>query len=159
MDIVDSDTRSRMMASIKGKDTKPEKIIRKILTDRGLRYRLHGKYLKGKKNTLPGKPDIVLTQKEYRTVIFVNGCFWHAHKCNLFKWPKTRPEFWKNKISGNHDRDKKNIAACQDLGWRTLVIWECAFKGKGKIPNNIVINRLSEWLKSDERFGEIRGEE
>ena len=116
VDIVDKETRSRMMSGIRGKNTKPEIIVRKALHAAGYRFRLHCK-------DLPGKPDIVLPK--YRTVIFVHGCFWHGHMCKKFKWPKTRQKFWREKIEGNIERDKKAIAELEKLGWRVKVIWEC----------------------------------
>ena len=116
------ETRSRIMSSIKGIDTKPELIVRKFLFKNGFRYRLHVK-------KLPGKPDIVLPK--YQTVIFVNGCFWHGHKsCKDFVLPKTRDKWWKNKIDQNKKRDKKNIKALQKLGWRVLEIFECEINDK-----------------------------
>lgn len=115
-DIVDKATRSRMMSGIRGKDTRPEMMVRRALHRAGFRYRLHDK-------RLPGKPDIVLPK--YRTVIFVHGCFWHHHDCRHFKWPKTRPEFWREKIEGNVERDRKAFAELRELGWKIEVIWEC----------------------------------
>ena len=121
-DIVDKETRSRMMSGIRGKDTKPEVMIRKLLHSRGFRFRLHRK-------DLPGRPDIVLPR--YRVAIFVQGCFWHGHEnCHLFRLPSSRTEFWNEKIGGNKSRDEKNIGLLHDAGWRTLQIWECALKGK-----------------------------
>lgn len=139
MDVVDQHTRSRMMAGIKGKDTKPELIIRKALFKRGYRYRLHTK-------ELPGRPDIVL--KKYNAVIFINGCFWHGHKCHLFKWPKTRPEFWKHKITENCSRDAKNLKHLQESGYRCLIVWECSLKGRQKLPLNEIIDTIDSWLSS-----------
>jgi len=115
-DIVSKKKRSQMMAGIKGKNTKPEVAIRKALFSKGYRYRLH-------KKSLPGKPDLVLAK--YNTVIFIHGCFWHRHGCHLFKWPSTRPEFWKDKINGNKARDLKHFKELSELKWRVLVIWEC----------------------------------
>ena len=115
-DIVDKATRSRMMSGIRGKNTKPELLVRKALHAQGFRFRLHDK-------NLPGKPDIVL--KKHRTVIFVHGCFWHGHDCKHFKWPKTRPEFWREKIEGNKTRDLKHQQELKELGWNVKVIWEC----------------------------------
>lgn len=128
-DIVDKETRSRMMSGIRGKNTKPEMIVRRALHKAGYRYRLHAK-------DLPGKPDIVLPK--YRTVIFVHGCFWHHHDCKNFKWPKTREEFWRKKIEGNVKRDKRAYAALEALGWKVVIIWECETREKKdnfKIPN------------------------
>lgn len=105
-----------MMSGIRGKDTKPEMIVRKALHRAGYRYRLHVK-------DLPGKPDIVLPK--YKTVIFVHGCFWHRHDCEKFKWPKTRPEFWREKIEGNVERDRETVSDLEKLGWKVLLVWEC----------------------------------
>jgi len=137
-----------MMAAIKGKDTNPELLIRKALFARGYRYRIHDR-------KLPGKPDLVF--RRYNAVIFVNGCFWHGHDCHLFTWPSTRQEFWKNKIQGNIDRDKMNLAACHDLGLRSLVLWECALKGKYRKPLDDVTSQVIRWLESDLTTCIIRG--
>ncbi len=122
VDIVDPKTRSRMMSGIRGKDTKPEMIVRRALHRAGYRYRLHVK-------NLPGEPDIVLPK--YKTVIFVHGCFWHCHDCKNFKWPKTRREFWQKKIKGNVERDKLHYEDILKLGWKVLVMWECEIKSHG----------------------------
>ena len=113
-------SRSYNMSQIKGKNTKPEEIVRKYLFSRGYRYR---------KNVakLPGKPDIVLPK--YKTVIFVNGCFWHMHQgCRYFVWPKHNAEFWRNKIMGNAERDQRTQRELEEQGWRVLVVWECQLK-------------------------------
>ncbi len=146
-DIVDSKTRSRMMSGIQGKNTKPEVLIRSLLHRKGFRFRIHEK-------KLPGKPDIVL--KKYQAVIFVHGCFWHRHLCHLFKWPKTRPDFWRNKINRNVINDQKNIQALTSSGWRICIVWECSIKG---IHKNIqaTISSLDKWLKSEKQFMEIKG--
>jgi len=116
-DVVDKATRSRMMSGIKGKNTKPELLVRRYLHRRGLRYRLH---VKG----LPGTPDLVLPK--YRTVIFVHGCFWHQHLgCRYAAIPKTRQEFWLEKLTANRFRDLANESRLGALGWRVLTIWEC----------------------------------
>jgi DNA mismatch endonuclease (patch repair protein) len=128
------------MAAIRGADTRPELIVRKALHARGFRYRLHAK-------DIPGKPDIVLPK--YGAAIFVHGCFWHGHDCPLFKWPKTRKEFWREKIGRNKARD---IAVRRELGaggWRLAVVWECALKGRGRLALPHVIDSLSDWLSSD----------
>jgi DNA mismatch endonuclease (patch repair protein) len=119
-DVHDIATRSYNMSRIKGSDTKPEMLVRKFLFALGYRYRLHVK-------NLPGKPDIVLPK--YSTAIFVNGCFWHGHEnCRYFKLPDTRTEWWKEKIEDTIKRDHKSILELKDLGWCTLVIWECQLK-------------------------------
>lgn len=132
-DVVDKKTRSRMMSGIRGKNTRPEVIIRKALFAKGYRYRLHD----GK---LPGKPDLVL--RRYNTVIFIHGCFWHGHNCHLFKWPKTRPAFWKKKINRNRDKDQEVTTQLKKAGWKIITIWECAIKGKGRVPLDRIIQRI-----------------
>jgi len=147
-DVVDRETRSRMMSGIRGQDTRLELIVRRNLHAMGFRYRLHGK-------RLPGKPDLVFPK--YHAVIFINGCFWHGHDCHLFRWPSTRHEFWHNKIGRTIERDQENNAALIDAGWRVLWIWECAIKGRGKLPLESVIRNAADWLRSSESFGEIEG--
>ena len=115
-DIVDKATRSRMMSAIKGKNTKPELLVRKALHANGFRFRLHDK-------KLPGKPDIVLPK--YKTVIFVHGCFWHGHECKNFRWPKTRKSWWRKKIEGNRSRDRRQNKQLTKSGWTCVTIWEC----------------------------------
>lgn len=137
------------MAAIKGRNTKPELIIRKALHSAGFRYRLHAK-------DLPGKPDLVLPK--YHAALFINGCFWHRHDCHLFKWPGTRQDFWKKKITGNVANDQKKLAMLHDAGWRTGIVWECALKGKTRISEDEAIQRLAEWLKSDNKTIEIQGQ-
>lgn len=144
-DVVDAATRSRMMSGIRGKDTKPELMIRKALHARGFRYRLHCK--------LPGKPDICLPK--HRAVIFVHGCFWHGHRCHLFKWPKTRPEFWKQKILRNCEVDRAAGEQLDALGWRVGVVWECAFKGSLRRPENQIVDEIQSWLVSSAKGLEI----
>lgn len=147
-DIVSRKKRSLMMAGIKGKNTKPEIIVRKALFALGYRYKLHN----GK---LPGRPDIVL--KKYNAVIFVQGCFWHGHEnCHLFRLPKSRQTFWKNKIEGNITRDRKNLLLLQQAGWRICNIWECSVKNRSPDEINAVVARLSGWLAGNRKFLEIR---
>lgn len=108
------------MSMIKGKNTKPELLVRKFLFSKGFRYRLHDK-------KLPGKPDIILPK--YKIVIFVHGCFWHGHKgCKYFVIPKTRTDWWMNKINGNIANDQKKQLALQEAGWKVIHIWECELK-------------------------------
>lgn len=119
-DVHSKETRSYNMSMIKGKDTKPEIVVRKYLFSKGLRYRKNVK-------DLPGKPDIVL--RKYNTCIFVNGCFWHKHEgCRYFVWPKTNLEFWQSKIEANVRRDLQNYALLRESGWKVIVIWECELK-------------------------------
>ena len=111
--------RSMNMSHIRSKNSKPEEMVRKYLFSKGFRYRKNVK-------DLPGKPDIVLPK--YKTVIFVNGCFWHKHDCHRFVWPSSNKEYWIPKIQKNAERDKRNIAILQDSGWRVIVVWECMLK-------------------------------
>lgn len=129
--------RSYNMSRIRGKNTKPEEIVRKYLFSQGFRYRKNDK-------RLPGTPDIVLPK--YKTVIFVNGCFWHMHEgCRYFVWPKSNEEFWRNKILTNVIRDKRNYSALHELGWKVIVVWECQLK---KQFQKETLEDLSEQIKS-----------
>jgi DNA mismatch endonuclease (patch repair protein) len=137
-----------MMSGIRGKDTKPELMIRRGLHARGFRYRLHDR-------NIPGRPDLVLPK--YNAVIFINGCFWHGHDCPLFKWPVTRQAFWKDKICANVARDQKNHAAVDQAGWRQAIIWECTIKGRGRMEPHEVLKRIADWLTSGEKMLLVRG--
>jgi len=120
VDVVDEETRSRMMAGIRGKNTKPELLVRRYLHGRGLRFRLHV-------TNLPGKPDMVFPK--HRTVVFIHGCFWHRHQdCKYATTPATRGDFWANKFRENVNRDQYQLNALQNLGWKVLVIWECELR-------------------------------
>lgn len=121
-DVMTPEQRSRCMAAVKGKDTKPEMIVRKYLFSRGLRFRVQVR-------KLPGTPDIVLPK--YKTAIFVNGCFWHGHEgCKYFRLPKSNVEFWKEKIERNIERDRESMQALLDLGWKIIRVWECELRNK-----------------------------
>ena len=119
MDNISKQERSRVMAAVKQKDTRPEIKVRSVLHKHGLRYRLHDK-------KLPGKPDLVFPK--YQTVLFIHGCFWHGHpdeQCKLARIPKSNVKFWENKIQVNRQRDNKNIKLLHGLGWNIAVMWEC----------------------------------
>lgn len=119
-DVHSPEKRSYNMSRIHGKDTKPEELVRKYLFSKGFRYRKNDA-------RFSGKPDIVLPK--YKTVIFVNGCFWHGHKgCRYFVWPQNNSDFWKNKIGGNIERDEKNYKLLSEAGWRVIIVWECELK-------------------------------
>ena len=135
-DVHSKEIRSKNMAAIKGKNTKPEMLVRKFLHANGFRYKLHDK-------SLPGKPDIVLPK--YGTVIFVNGCFWHGHKnCKYFVVPKTRTDWWLNKINGNIANDTKAVKALKKDGWKIITIWECNLKPvKVEKTLNALLNKFS----------------
>jgi DNA mismatch endonuclease (patch repair protein) len=145
-DVVDVATRSRMMAGIQGKNTKPEILIRKALHARGFRFRLHVK-------DLPGKPDLVLPK--YRALIFIHGCFWHGHACKYFKVPQTRPEFWLQKIGGNQRRDSQQEETLKVMGWRILVVWECAVRSMKKEKSSLLIDLIGNWLKNGSKYFQI----
>lgn len=140
VDIVSPEKRSLMMAGIRGKNTKPEIQVRKLLHAGGFRFRLYRK-------DLPGKPDIVLPK--YKVVIFVHGCFWHGHEnCHLFRLPKSRTEFWEAKISGNVERDKLKQAQLLNEGWRVLLVRECALKGKMALETKTVSDLIRNFIVS-----------
>ena len=147
-DVVDRETRSRMMAGIRGKDTKPELLLRRALHKRGFRYRLHVA-------SLPGKPDMVFP-KHY-AVIQIHGCFWHCHDCHLFKWPGSRVSFWRTKILRNREKDAETSAALLRAGWRVLTVWECALKGRTRRNTDDVINDVAKWLISGNGNKTVRG--
>lgn len=148
-DTVSPEKRSDMMSGIRGKDTKPEIVVRRLLHRLGYRFRLHCK-------DLPGRPDIVLPK--WRTVIFVNGCYWHGHKdCHLFRLPKTRTEFWAKKIEGNQARDQRNYIVLEAAGWKVLVIWECAVSKKKSLTTKQLEIALTAAFKSSKSLIDIRG--
>ena len=129
MDVHDKETRSYNMSCIKGKNTKPEEIVRKYLFSQGFRYRKNDK-------KLPGTPDIVLPK--YKTVIFVNGCFWHGHEdCRYFVVPKTNTEFWVNKIETYKQRDSRKTNDLRALGWKVIIVWECQLK-KNTVSDTLI---------------------
>ncbi len=135
-DIVDKATRSRMMAGIRGKDTRPEIALRKALHARGLRFRLH-------ERKLPGRPDIVLPK--HRALILVHGCFWHRHEgCRFATTPSTRPEFWEAKFAANKARDARNLVDLGNAGWRIWIAWECEIRAAGPEP---MADRIIAWLE------------
>ena len=139
MDVHDKETRGYNMSCIKGKNTRPEEIVRKYLFSQGFRYRKNDK-------RLPGTPDIVLPK--YKTVIFVNGCFWHGHDgCRYFVIPKTNTEFWTKKIETNRNRDIRKINDLQTLGWKVIVVWECQLK---KEKADITLNNLKTTIKNQD---------
>jgi DNA mismatch endonuclease (patch repair protein) len=137
-----------MMSGIRGKDTKPEMVLRRALHARGFRYRLHDRHL-------PGRPDLVFPR--FRAAIFVNGCFWHGHDCHLFRLPATRPEFWEAKIASNRLRDAQAESELLQSGWRVLKVWECALKGRTSRPPEWIIDTVSAWIAGRELLHEVRG--
>jgi len=149
VDVLSSKQRRHNMSQIRGRDTKPELMVRRLLHACGYRFRLHCR-------DLPGKPDLILPK--WRTAIFVNGCFWHRHDCRYFKLPSTHREFWEQKISKNVERDKIVQAALLKDGWRVLVIWECALRGKQKHTPEQFISEVENFLVSGETpASELKG--
>ena len=138
------------MSRVKGKNTKPELHVRSLLHRAGFRFRLSSK-------NVPGKPDIILPK--YKAVILVHGCFWHGHDCHLFRWPKSRKEFWRHKIDNNILRDRLVTKELTTAGFRFAIVWECALKGKAKRKNGYLIRILTDWLKSDDKTLIVRGAE
>lgn len=136
------------MSGIRGQDTKPELQVRSILHRAGFRFRLRRK-------DVPGRPDLVLPR--HRTALFVHGCFWHGHTCHLFRMPSTRREFWESKIRTNQARDDHVATALRADGWRRLIVWECALKGRSRLDADVLTDRLCDWLNGAEREGEITG--
>lgn len=136
------------MAGIRGRNTKIEVAIRKGLFALGYRYRTDVR-------KLPGRPDIVLPR--WKAVVLVHGCFWHSHDCGLCRIPATRPEFWKHKLEGNAERDRRNETALKEAGWRVAIVWECALRGRGPEGLNAAINSLDDWIRGPESMIELRG--
>lgn len=138
-DIISPEQRSALMSRIRGKDTKIELEVRRGLHALGFRYRLGGA-------GLPGRPDIVLPK--YRTVVFVHGCFWHGHTCHLFRLPKTRPEFWAQKIDANRNRDLVAASRLDTLGWKVETLWECELRGLSTGARAAAIMALGERIRT-----------
>jgi DNA mismatch endonuclease, patch repair protein len=136
-DVLTPEQRRLNMSRIRGRDTKPEMLVRRGLHARGFRFRLH-------RRDLPGCPDLVFPA--LRAVVFVHGCFWHGHDCAMFKLPATRPQFWEAKIAGNRNRDIRALQALSAGGWRTFVLWECDLRGPARRPLEVVIDDVVAWL-------------
>lgn len=139
VDVLTQEQRQLNMSHIRGRNTKPEMILRRGLHARGLRFRLHHQ-------NLPGRPDLVFPS--LHAVIFVHGCFWHDHRCALCKTPATRTDFWVSKITRNAERDRQAIAALIQAGWRVLVVWECAVRGAGKLPEENVLDFCESFVRN-----------
>lgn len=144
-DVVDAETRSRMMSGIRGKDTKPELLVRRYLHARGFRFRVHP-------GAMPGRPDLVLPK--YRATIFVHGCFWHRHQnCRFAYNPKSREAFWQEKFRQNVKRDAIVVQTLLDTGWRVMVIWECALRDAELRDGGL--ESVAEWIESGWPRGEL----
>lgn len=144
------DQRRYNMSRIRSVDTKPEIIVRRALHAAGFRFRLYDK-------SLPGSPDLVLTR--YRSVVFIHGCFWHGHGCSQFRLPATRAEFWESKISANRVRDQQSLRHLRANGWRTLVIWECALRGRGRLSSEELLHLCAAFFRSECAWQEVAGSE
>ena len=142
-DSVDPETRSRMMSGIRGRDTKPELVVRRYLHQAGFRYRLHAR-------ALPGRPDLVLPK--WTAAIFVNGCFWHGHEgCKYYRVPATRTDFWLHKIHSNRLRDSQNVELLAEQGWRVATVWECATR-----DTVAQLDELRAWIQSPQGILDLR---
>ena len=146
MDVLTPQQRRYNMSRIRGRDTRPELLLRKGVHAAGLRYRLHAR-------ELPGRPDLVFPR--HRAVLLVNGCFWHGHDCALFRMPATNHEFWETKIAANRARDRRNLLALCQADWRVLVVWECSLKGRSRRPLEDILSETSAFVRGNERFKEI----
>lgn len=150
-DVVDQQTRSRMMAGIKGRDTKPELAVRSYLHATGLRFRLHDK-------RLPGRPDIVLPR--YRTVVFVHGCFWHRHPgCRYATTPASRCDFWISELAANVSRDRQSAVSLAARGWNVITIWECETRDAAQLDQIFwrIVGGFSDQFPQLARLGAMRG--
>ena len=152
MDVLTPEQRRLNMSRIRGQDTRPELLLRRGLHALGLRFRLHAR-------ELPGRPDLIFPK--YHVAIFVNGCFWHGHSCHLGVIPATRRDFWTAKIGATRLRDQRVAQALAEAGWRVLTIWECALRGRNRLPLDDVMQSCEAFIRktsprSDEIAGEIR---
>jgi DNA mismatch endonuclease (patch repair protein) len=144
VDVVDRIARSRMMAGIRGTNTKPELVLRRALHRLGLRYRVHAR-------ELPGRPDIVLPR--HRAAIQVHGCFWHRHEnCAYATTPASNESFWEKKFAETVERDIRKLQELQKRGWRTAIVWECAIRRSGA---DLIAEQVHEWIFSEKPFAEI----
>ncbi|WP_342324716.1 very short patch repair endonuclease [Kosakonia sp. BYX6] len=145
-DVHNKETRSRNMRAIATRDTAIEKRLAACLTSLELDFRVQDA-------SLPGRPDFILD--EYRCVIFTHGCFWHRHNCYLFKIPATRTDFWLEKIGKNVTRDARDCASLLQQGWRVLIVWECALRGRLKLSDAALNERLEEWICEGQQTAQI----
>ena len=133
-DVFSAEKRSEVMSLIRSTNTKPERVVRSLLHRMGYRFRLHRK-------DLPGRPDVVLSK--YHTVVFVHGCFWHAHDCHLFRIPSSNQEYWQKKLIGNRDRDQIQQEQLKQAGWRVLIVFECELRGQSALAVENLLNNLA----------------
>jgi DNA mismatch endonuclease (patch repair protein) len=147
-DVLTPAQRQLNMSRIRGKDTRPELLLRRALHARGFRFRLH-------RRDLPGCPDLVLPG--FHAAIFVHGCFWHGHNCPMFKLPATRTDFWAAKIGGNRERDVHVLEALAERGWRSFIVWECTLRGPSRRPIDEVVDFISDWLHLGQAWKVVKG--
>lgn len=147
-DVHSPERRSFNMSRVRGRDTRPEMLIRRGLHARGFRFRLHAR-------ELPGRPDLVFPAR--RAVILVHGCFWHGHDCPLFHMPATRTEFWAAKIAANRQRDARAEKELELIGWRRLTIWECALRGRARRPVDETLDATAAFLRGRAVAAELTG--
>jgi DNA mismatch endonuclease (patch repair protein) len=148
MDVLTPEQRRLNMSRIRGKDTKPEMMLRTGLHRAGLRFRLHAA-------ELPGRPDLIFPR--YHAALLIHGCFWHGHDCPMFKLPRTRTEFWAAKIASNRARDSESEAALAAAGWRVMTVWECALKGPARRPLPDVIAACDDFIRGSRVRAELHG--
>jgi DNA mismatch endonuclease (patch repair protein) len=149
MDTISKEQRSELMSRVGGKNTSPERLVRRLLHRRGYRFGLHA-------NTLPGTPDLFL--RKYGVLIFVDGCFWHGHnKCPLYRPPKTGKKFWSEKIERNRNRDMAIDRKLLALGWRVLHVWECALHSKCRLSEATLVDRIEAFIHGEGKLKNIRG--
>ena len=146
-DVHNKSTRRKNMAAIRNKNTRPEAIVTDLIGNLGITCQHH-------LSSLPGKPDLYLP--EHNIALFVHGCFWHGHRCHLFKVPGTRPQFWLDKIAQNRRRDDHVKNALAEVNVRQLVVWECSLKGKHRLPRQALAERIEEFVFSDAAFAQIQ---
>ena len=137
-----------MMAKVRSTNTKPEMLVRRGLHALGFRFRLHAK-------SLPGHPDVVLAR--YHAVIFIHGCFWHGHGCRRTVFPESNEAFWRKKLQRNMELDRLHRHALSKMGWRQLVVWECALRGKGRVKVATAVSQIALWLRGSNLYSELLG--
>lgn len=147
-DVLTPEQRRHNMRRIRGRDTKPEMLLRRGLHAAGLRFRLHAR-------DLPGRPDLVFPR--HRAAVLVHGCFWHGHNCPMCRLPATSPEFWARKIEGNRARDRRTTEALARAGWRVMTVWECSLRGPARRPLGDVLARCAGFIRSGGDRAELEG--
>lgn len=148
VDVLTPEQRRLNMSRIRGRDTRPEMLLRRGLHAHGFRFRLHAR-------DLPGRPDLVFPR--YRATLLVHGCFWHGHGCPMCRPPSIRPHFWAAKIAENRARDHRTARALADMGWRVFTVWECSVRGPARQPLDAVLNLCAAFIKSNRQHAELAG--